>query len=339
MENPQLVEVTRGGLVESWHRGAFAVARDSGELILSGGDADRPVFARSAIKLLQALPLVESGAADAYDFNKEDLALACASHGGEPRHVDVAAAMLRKAGLRPSQLECGAHAPLNESSARAMLAASATPGAIHNNCSGKHAGMLATALHLGEPTTGYVRAEHPVQRRVEAAIVDVCDHAIVAGACGIDGCSVPTFTLPVAALATGHARIVTGKGLAPARKAAASRLLNAATAEPFLVAGTGRFCTSAMQALAGKAYLKVGAEGVYCGALLDLGIGIALKIDDGTWRAAEVAMAAILMALMPAKQELLRPMAVRTLHNVRGTPIGEIRPAAEFQRILDGVAT
>ncbi|MBI1384028.1 MAG: asparaginase [Rhizobiales bacterium] len=332
-----LVEVTRGGIVESAHAGRLVVARSSGEVLLSFGDVNGPVFPRSAIKLIQALPLVESGAADAFRFDARALALATASHGGEPRHATCAATMLAAAGAGPEALECGAHMPTTPSAAKALRAAGERCTALHNNCSGKHAGMIATARHLGEVHSGYVERDHAVQQRIRSTFEEVCDVDLAAAPVGVDGCSVPTWAMPLRSLATGFARLSDGRGLGAVRLAAAARLIAAGLAEPAYVAGEGRFCTGVMELLAGAAYVKTGAEGVFCGLLPDRGIAIALKVDDGATRASEVAMAAVLAALLPNERTRLARYTQLRLTNWTGRDVGEIRPSAALNQALSGL--
>lgn len=338
MPNPTLVEVTRGRLVESAHRGAISVAGPGGELLLSLGDVAQPIYPRSAVKLIQALPLIETGAADAYKYGDKELALAGASHSAEPRHVELAASMLARAGLTSDALECGAHPPLGGGAARALIAAHQSPTALHNNCSGKHAGMLAVARHLGEPTAGYVAPSHPVQQRIRAIIEELTGHHIATDATAIDGCSVPTWALPLDGLSRAFSRLTTGEGISSERRDAARRLFDAATREPEFIAGEGRFCTRLMRLVDGHAFAKTGAEGVYCAAIPDMGIGIALKIDDGGGRAAECAVAAVLSGLMGEYATELGRLARPPVHNVRGVTVGEIRPAPELLRGVERLA-
>ncbi|MDJ0389714.1 asparaginase [Roseomonas sp. E05] len=331
MQDPVLVEVMRGARVESCHAGAFAVVDAEGGVLLSGGDIDRPVYPRSAVKVIQALPLVESGAADRFGLDDEALALACASHGGEARHVAVAARMLAAAGQDAGGLECGAHWPSFAPAARALACEGAEPGPLHNNCSGKHAGFICLACGLGEDPRGYVTPAHRVQREVRAALEAVTGTPLREGSHGIDGCSIPTYAIPLRALAQGFARIGTGSGLAPGQAAAARRLRRAVAAHPFLVAGTGRFDTAVMEALGERAFVKVGAEGVFCAALPEAGLGIAIKCDDGAVRAAEVIMATLLRRLLPldsAEESVLAPLAAPEMQNWNGITVGMLRPAA-----------
>ncbi len=327
MANPVLVEVTRGNRVESRHRGAIAIFDADGRSVFLAGNVDEAIFPRSAVKAIQALPLIESGAADAFGYGKRELALAQASHGGEPDHVAIAAVMLKAAGLDEGALDCGTQWPTHSASAAALSAAGEKPSALHNNCSGKHAGFLAVARHRGFSTEGYVKPDHPVQRLVRDALESLTGAAHLADDCGIDGCSIPTYAVPLTALATGFARFGNGQGLAPERAAAARRIFDAAIAEPFYFAGTGRFCTEAITATKGDALVKTGAEGVFCGTVPNAGLGIAIKCDDGASRAAETVMANLLLVLAGSDNATLKHLANPLLHNRRGIAIGEIRLA------------
>ncbi|MFN3765588.1 MAG: asparaginase [Aliihoeflea sp.] len=331
MANPVLVEVTRGNLIESRHRGALSVFDGDGAQVLSIGDVARPVFPRSAVKSIQALPLVESGAADAYGFQDADLALACASHAGEARHADRAASMLARAGLDASALECGAHWPTGQDPMIELARSGASPTALHNNCSGKHSGFVCTCRHLGIDHRGYVKAQHRSQEMVREAMEAVTGAPHSTNACGIDGCSIPTYAIPLADLARGFAKMATGQGLAEKRAAAAKRLIAACMAEPFYVSGTDRMDTRLMTVGAGRVFVKVGAEGVYCGALPELGLGFALKCDDGAVRAAETMVSALLARLL--KDELgerVGDMARPVMRNWNGIEVGTVRPVGEL---------
>src|SRR5688572_8002489 len=211
MGNPVLVEVLRGSLVESRHCGAIAVADAAGRAVLALGDVDRPVYPRSAIKALQALPLIESGAADRYGLAPEELALACASHSGEPEHTAAATRMLARAGLEPSALRCGAHWPIHQPSSQALARGGGSATALHNNCSGKHSGFLCTACALDADRSRYTEPAHPVQRAVKATLEGLAGQAIAEDVCAVDGCSVPTWALPLAALARAFARFGSGQ--------------------------------------------------------------------------------------------------------------------------------
>ncbi len=333
MAEPILVEVLRGSLVESRHRGAVAVADADGKMVVAIGDVETPVFPRSAVKALQALPLVEQGVADRYDFGDEELALACASHSGEPDHVRGVTRMLAKAGLDVSALCCGAHWPLFQP-ATAALARAGGPSAVHNNCSGKHAGFLCVACATGADHAGYWRPEHPVQREVRAVLEDFSGVVLGEDCRAIDGCSVPTWAIPLEGLARAFAKFSTGHGLAPQRARAAARLRAACANKPWHVAGTGRFCTEIMQLFGARVFVKTGAEGVYCGALPTEGLGIAVKCDDGAGRAAQVIMATVIARFLPlgaAEQAVLAPHLRPALRNWNGIEVGALRATAALK--------
>jgi L-asparaginase II len=339
--NPVLVELTRGEQVESWHRGAVAIADASGRLVWSAGDVERPIFARSALKMLQALPLVETGAADAYGVSDRELALACASHSGEAFHVDTAAAWLTRIDCDETCLACGAHMPNNEAASRALIREGGAPTRLHNNCSGKHTGFLTVARHLGVETAGYERPDHPVQRQALGAIAEMCGIDAAAMPIGIDGCTAPAAAMPLQALATAMARIADPSGLSPARAEAAGRLYAAVRANPLYVAGTGRVCTTIIEAAGGAASVKTGAEGAFVAVLGELGLGIALKIDDGAGRGAETVIAAVLDALGVVGRET---PAIAALSNAKvidttGRTVGARRPSPWLAEALrDAVA-
>lgn len=328
MDNPLLVEVCRGNLVESHHRGAVAVVDPAGRRIFALGDIEQPIYPRSAVKPLQALVLVESGAADRFGLGPMELAVACASHGGEEAHVATVARMLALAGLDVSALKCGVHWPLHQAAAQALARSGREATALHNNCSGKHAGFLCAACALGADRGFYVEPSHPVQRAVKAALEDLAGGSIPDTACAVDGCSVPTWALPLAALARAFARFGTGQGLGAERAKAARRLREACAQNPWHVAGSGRFCTEIMDHFGLRILVKSGAEGTCCAALPDQGLGIAVKCDDGAGRAAEVMMAATLSRLLAdeAERAALKKFVRRPLFNWNGIAVGEIRP-------------
>jgi len=328
--NPILVELRRGTLVESTHRGAIAIVDAEGEVVFALGDIEAPIFPRSAVKLMQAVPLVESGAADAYRLDDSELAIACGSHSGEAKHLAAVRSLLAKSGIEEKYLACGAHLPLSEHPARELERAGRSPSPIHNNCSGKHAGMLATAKHLGLDLEFYERADHPVQKAIKRVVSETCGVELDLESIGIDGCSVPTFAVPLRALARGMARLGTGQDMPVARAVAVRRLMDACFAAPELVAGEGRFDTIVMRAFGPKVLVKGGAEGVHCATLPDIGLGIALKIDDGAKRAADAALAEILAALIPGATTILGERFAGEISNWRGQRVGSIEASAEF---------
>lgn len=330
LSDPILVEVLRGDSVECVHRGAAVVSDAEGRIVFSLGDVDRAIYPRSAIKVLQALPLVESGAADRYGFGDAELALACSSHGGEERHVATAAGMLAKAGLVEADLECGTHWPSGAAATHALARSGGKPSALHNNCSGKHSGFLCFACSQGIDARGYVGIDHKVQRFVAEAVGEVTGHRLDTDtAVGTDGCSIPTFAVPLKKLAHGFAKVATGEGVGPKRAKAFARLRAACAAEPFMVAGSGRFCTDVMGLLGARAFVKTGAEGVFCAALPDQGLGIALKCVDGASRASEVMMAALIAKLLPmneAEAAKFRRFVTPVMKNWNGITVGGLRP-------------
>lgn len=332
--SPVLVEVIRGDVVESDHRGSVAVVDAAGKIARSLGDVDRRVYARSALKPIQALPLIETGAADGFGLGDEELALACASHSGEPMHVEKVVAWLAKVGLGEADLECGVHPPRHAASYEALLRAGRAPSQLHNNCSGKHAGFLTTARWMREPTRGYIEPEHPVQQRVASAIGEMAGLDLSCAPRGRDGCGIPVIALPLRALALAMARLADPSCLGEDRRAAAKRLLDAMAAAPLLVDGTGGMTAAVMTVAGAFVRLKPGAEGVFCAALPAQGLGIALKIDDGGARAASLAMAAVLDRLGCFSSEQrwsLEPFLSPPFMTVAGKEAGRLRPTAALQ--------
>jgi len=330
MANPVICEVTRGSRIESVHRGAFAVVDASGALVDAAGDVDVPSFARSSLKLMQALPLVESGAADAAGLTDAQLAVAVSSHSGEPGHVAAVRAMLTAAGVSEALLGCGPHWPRDIDVALAIGAAGGRPERIHNNCSGKHAGFLVAANYLGFDTGTYLKADHPLQQRVRETIAELSGAKLVGDVCSVDGCSAPTYALPLRALAGAFARLAGGTSLPATRAEAARRLMTAAAAEPWYAAGTDRTCTRVMALGEGRLYAKSGAEGVYIAALPREGLGLALKCDDGAGRAAEQLLLALLTRHLaraaPSLSGALSALRSRPVRDFNGSVVGTVRP-------------
>ena len=293
--NPIFVENVRGDAVENLHRGAAIVVNHRGEVIASWGDVERPVFARSSIKYLQAIPLVESGAAEAYGLNDQEIALAGASHSGEPDHVNMVSQWLGALKLDQDALQCGPSRPGHSATYKTMIQGHQDITPLHNACSGKHAGFLSICLHNNYPLKGYAEPNHPVQRLVQETLEEVMQLDSQTLPQAVDGCSIPAYAYPLRNMALGMSRLSPkGLGLSPQRKKAITRVREAVAGNPFYVAGTNRFDTLVMEATQGKALIKVGADGVYAGCIPEKGIGIALKIDDGSPKAAEVAMGALL---------------------------------------------
>jgi L-asparaginase II len=327
MPNPILVEVTRGPRVESVHRGAIAVADRHGALKLAIGDVAALVYPRSALKPVQAVPLIESGAAGRFGLSDAEIALACASHSGEAMHTEPVARWLARIGCSAADLACGPQRPSNEATAIAMIKSGERWTPLHNNCSGKHTGFMTLARGLNAPVAGYEQHDHPVQRAVERTFAEM---ASLPGDLpwGIDGCTVPNFAVPLSALARALAQFADPSGLSAPRRQASQRILDAMRAHPELIAGTGRCCTLLMRQNPDIA-VKTGAEGVYVAIVPSLGLGVALKIDDGATRASETAIASVLIALGVLPDDgTAAALAHAPVLNTRKVPVGERRMTA-----------
>ena len=302
-ENPVLVRFLRAGEVESVHRGAWCLVDGGGQVLAGAGAIEHPYFVRSSVKALQALPLLESGAAEGLGLRDEELAVVMASHAGEERHTALVGGLLQRLGLGPGDLRCGVHAPFDSKARAALRARGEAPSTLHNNCSGKHAGFLALARHLGVPLERYLEPEGAGQALVRATLAELCGLAPAALHAATDGCSAPTFALPLTALATAFARLTSPALLAPARRAPAERLLRVAGAHPALIAGSGRWLDSELlRASGGRLFAKYGAESVQAVGVVGAGRGFALKIDDGGLRALT-----FLVPTLLARLGLLRP--------------------------------
>lgn len=333
MPNPVLVEVTRGQLVESRHRGMVSVIDAEGTPVMALGEVSTPVFPRSAVKSMQALALVESGAADAYGFGDKELALACASHSGEPEHMRLAGDMAARAGLSEADFECGCHWSSHQRVLIDQARAGDMPDQLGNNCSGKHAGFLCLSCHAGVDHKGYVGYDHFVQSTIRDVMGDLTGAALGHDNCGTDGCSIPTYAAPLNRIAHGFARMASGVGLGAERAKAAQRLMSACMAEPFYVAGTRRACTDLMELAPGRIFAKTGAEGVFCATLPEKGYGIALKCEDGSTRGAEAMIGTVLAKLFADDQELsgkLRTWTQKQLKNWNRIEVGVIRPTGDL---------
>ena len=326
MTEARLIELWRGGLLESCHRGHVVIA-DANGIVEAWGDPSAVIFPRSSCKMIQALPLVESGAADAAGLGPEHLALACASHNGAEIHTRRVGDWLASLGLSETDLRCGSHLPNDPEARKALICSDSAPCQVHNNCSGKHAGFLTLNRHL-HGGSEYVELAHPVQKAVRAAFEEVTDER--AAGWGIDGCSAPNFACTVEGLARAMASFAAPG--ADLRGAAQTRLVQAMIAHPELVAGEGRACTELMRALGGQAALKTGAEAVFVGILPERGLGIALKIVDGGTRGAEAAITALMihLGLLDAEHPVARKYLSGPQVNWRGKVTGELRRAKGF---------
>ncbi len=288
MTNPIIAEVKRGGITESHHRGSYVVSDANGRIVTTGGDIETPVFPRSAIKAFQCLPVIESGAADHFSFSDAEIALCCASHNGEPDHVRTAQSILTKIGYSEDNYECGAHAPSASAARDELVKSGELPRQVHNNCSGKHAGMLALSRQLGSDPHGYIDREHAVQQSIAKHMSEICGVNLSAAPVGIDGCSAPTWAFPLRNMALGFARLP--------GTAAGQRIIAAVRSNPFMVGGTRNFDTDLMRKLP-RIFVKTGAEGVYCGCIAHAGLGFAIKCDDGASRGSELATAGLMLKL------------------------------------------
>lgn len=328
---PGEVVVRRGGRLESRHRIHAVVVDASGTVRGGVGDPEFPTFYRSAAKPLQALPLVTDGAVDALGIDDRALALCCASHNSEPRHVDEARRILALAGLTEAALGCGGHAPLRPEEGRRLAAEGRAPGPVESNCSGKHAGMLALAVHHGWDPAGYVEAHHPVQRRVADEVARWAGVAVEALETAVDGCGVVCFRLPLARIAASYARFAAG---AASGDPGPARIVAAMTGHPGWVGGLDRLDTAVMEATGGAVFAKVGAEGVYAAGWPERGLGLALKVEDGAWRAADAALVRLLDGLGatdPGGDDPVAPFRNRRLRNTRDEIVGAIEAPFELE--------
>jgi L-asparaginase II len=326
--NPVLAEVWRGDILECVHRGTAVVSTPSGEVVEAWGDPERVILPRSACKIIQALPLVESGAADAAGLGTEQLSLACASHSGAALHTGMARKWLAGLGLGERDLRCGAHMPADPEAAHDLYHRHAKPDQFHNNCSGKHCGFLTANRHL-RGGAEYIDPEHPLQKAVRQATEEVTGTEVRGFA--IDGCSAPNFAVTLRGLATAMARFATpGQSFTGARAHAAERLREAMIAHPVLVAGEGRASTELLRACGGRAAVKSGAEAVFTAILPERGLGIALKIDDGGPRASEAAIAALLArhGALEKADPVYRARADAPILNCRGIAHGHLRASS-----------
>ena len=315
-------------MVESAHTVMAAVVDSRGDVVETYGEVERIVYPRSAIKPLQALPLLESGAADAYGLGSEAIALACASHNGEPRHLDVAQAWLAKLDLDPAIMACGAHVPYGEDAAREMIVLDRAPTPLHNNCSGKHLGMLTTALHCRDALAGYERRDHPVQQRVRRVLADLIGRDLDDAPSAVDGCSIPTIGVSVREIATMSASLMADHPGREARNLAARRIVEAMAEHPELIAGSARFCSDIGRAAGGAVVVKSGAEGVAVALLREAGMAIAVKVLDGARRAAQAATATLIpryARISSAATVALARYATPAIENWRGIQTGSIR--------------
>ncbi len=324
----ELAQITRGDLVETIHRGDVVVVGADGGIVWSAGDAGKVTYMRSSAKPIQAMAAVESGALERFGITQRELAIMCASHGGEPMHVEVVRTILAKIGLDEEALGCGAHAPSYGPAAIALYRAGETPTAVHNNCSGKHSGMLAAALALGAPTETYLNVDHPVQQHILKAVSSYSGLDAGEITVSVDGCSAPVFGLSLYGMALMYARLVSPGRLAPEKATTTRRIVEAMQAHPEMVGGTGRFDSDVMVVGGTRLIAKGGADGVHCVGVPSLGVGIAVKIEGGRGDVAATVALEVARGLgILDATDLQRLAAYRTpeVRNVRGRVVGQMQ--------------
>lgn len=331
--NPVLVNAWRGNAIESQHRGAIAVVDYTGKVIYAAGDIHRHAFPRSSIKFLQAIPLVESGAADFYKLSEERLSFACASHNGENRHVDAAAAWLADINCSDDDLACGPEYPSDTEFRDAMVKAGQSVRHAHHNCSGKHTGLLTTCRYLDDDIAHYHTYEHPAQRRWMSVMDELLGIDTTQLPWGYDGCGIPTIALSLQQMAHAFARFANPVGLTESRAEAMDRIATAVSKHPYMIAGKNSLCTDLISVTGKELLVKTGAEGYYCAIIPSSGLGVAIKIDDGARRGSEVALGGVLSrlgALNAEQQEALSSYLKPDILNSRGETVGRLEFNAQL---------
>ena len=326
-----------GELIESSHLVHMAVVDSGGNLLHHTENTVGKVYARSSMKPLQAIPIVETGTADYYNFSNADLSLCTASHNGEDMHTDRVLSILKRVGLEDNMLKCGTHIPRWQDTYKNLIINNKEVTPLYNNCSGKHTGMLATAKFMGEPIEKYYSRDHPVQQRIIQVISEMCDYPKENIEIGIDGCGVPVPALPLEHLAYGFARMADPKSLSEERQGTVRRITKAMTEAPEMVGGTNRFCTDFMSVGGGRFFGKAGAEGVYCIGDSQTGLGIAAKVEDGNGRAVYPAIMEALaqLELLTNEQiEKLKEYHHPKLRNSRNEVIGELVPIFQLKNAI-----
>lgn len=295
--NPVLAHLKRGDLIENHYRGSYVVVDSDGTLIAATGHFRAPIYARSALKPIQALAMLDSGAADKYSVTNAEIALACASHNGDADQVSRVTQWLTRIGLSVADLECGPHAPLGRESEKTLIKNGEKPTSLHNTCSGKHAGFLTLAQFQGASLKGYTAFDHPTQTAITEVIGEMTETDTTQAPKGVDGCNIPVIGMELRGLAIAMAKLVDPKDLSPQRQQSCARVVQAMQQYPDLIAGPKRFCSQIIRLTQGEVLVKMGAEGVFSAAIPKQKWGLALKIDDGNMRAAEVALISLLVRL------------------------------------------
>ncbi|WP_248482360.1 asparaginase [Tepidibacter aestuarii] len=335
MNITKLVDVYRGRKVESSHFGHVVVVNSNGKLLYSAGDPNRITYARSSIKPIQVIPVIETGTANKYRLSNDELALMCASHSGEPQHTNKVLEILDRNGMEENMLKCGTHIPRGKNVYENLIVKGKKLTPVYSNCSGKHTGMLLTAKHMGETIENYYEINHPVQQRILNVISQMTSCRIEDIEIGIDGCGVPVHSLPLYNLAYAFARLACPENFGLKRAKACKRITTAMTEYPEMVGGTGRFCTDFMKATNGRFVGKAGAEAVYAIGDKDTGIGIAIKIEDGNFRAVYPTAVEVLKQLNMIKKEELEKLKdhyTPKIYNNRKEEVGKIITSFNLQK-------
>lgn len=279
--NPILVEVYRNEVLESFHRGVVCVVDKNGNVVYSEGDIQQVCYPRSAMKLIQVMPLLELGGQEKFDFTLEEIAVMCGSHNAEPEHLSVVNSILQKIGLDKENLKCGPQYPTSKRDADELIRKSEKPHHIHNNCSGKHAGMLALCKLIDVNTIDYLNPQHPIQTLILQYVEEMYEYSNEKMITALDGCSAPIYSIPVYNQALAFKNLVNTESYPTKRKATCDTIVKAMAAYPFMVAGSKRYCTDMMKVCGSRIIGKTGAEGVFCLSLIQEKMGICVKIDDG----------------------------------------------------------
>ena len=324
--NPILAHLTRGDLIENRYRGSYVVVDSDDNLIAATGSFRSVIYPRSSLKPIQVLAMIESGAAAKYGVTDVEIALACASHSGEVQHVAMVKQWLERIGLSEADLECGAHAPLDRKSAKALIVNGEKPTCLHNTCSGKHTGFLTLAKFQGVPLKNYTAFDHPAQTAINEVIAYMTQTDVSSAPKGTDGCQIPVIGVELMGLARAMATLVDPKGLSKNRQEACNRVVQSMQQHPFFVAGTGRFCTDIIEKTKGEVLVKMGADGVFSASIPKRKWGIALKIDDGNLRAAEISLLHLLIRLQIISNiDDFTNCLEFPIHNWNGNIVGKIQ--------------
>lgn len=337
--NPILVEVYRGGVLESFHRGVVCVVNERNEVIFSTGDVSQVCYPRSAMKLLQVLPLLEHGGMERFGFTMKEIAVMCGSHNAEPEHLEAVNSILQKIGLDKEALHCGPQYPSSKKDANELIRLNEKPHHIHNNCSGKHAGMLAMCVLMGWPVADYINPEHPLQRMILETCSLLYEYPQEKMVVALDGCSAPVYSVPVMNQAIAYKNLCENGTYTPALQQACKRVFEAVSAYPFMVAGSKRYCTDLMNITAPAIIGKTGAEGIFCMSFTAQKNGVCIKIDDGKMQPQYNVAQAIAEASGLFTQEQLSPLhhyLQADITNFNKLVTGEIRVTEELLKAIKG---